>query len=114
MPLASATVKLVTAHTRYNLLTLAAAVNAAFKSPIMGATSGKELTLQADPSNGAAKIYVGDSTVADPSTTQNCGYVLLAGGTDLRRGLMDDVPFGEFYAMSDTANALLNIMISRI
>jgi len=111
--MASATVILTTAHTRYNLLTLAVAVNPAFKSAIMAASNGRELTIQWDPLN-TGKVYVGDNTVTDPSTAQNCGYVLLAGGTDLRRGLMDDIPFGEFYAMSDTASQKLNIMITRI
>lgn len=104
----SVTVTLATAHTLYHLLDLAAAIDPGFKA----LATSRELSIQSDPAN-TGKVYFGDGLTADPSTTQRCGYVLVASGTAFHRDILNSVPFTEWYAMADTASQKVNILVAK-
>ena len=104
----SVTVTLTTAHTLYNLLALAVAIDPGFASY----AAAREFSVQADPAN-TGNVYFGDSQTADASTTQRCAYKLLQSGTALHRGPVNSVPFSEWYAMADAASQKVNLMVMK-
>jgi hypothetical protein len=70
--------------------------------------SCKYLSIQSDPSNGAKKIFRGDSGVKNDGTQQ--GKTLLAGDTDVMQQTgINDVFLDQTYVNTDTNGAIFNL-----
>ena len=115
-------IRLTTAHTRYNLLTLVKAVDATFQSSKVA-----HARITFDLFGGGKKIFIGNSAVSDgsnlvdASATEDWMDKLIAGGFwdsgmftghNFTIGDRNYVDLSDVYLMSDTDAALLGVQIS--
>jgi len=95
------TLSLASHLTSYNLLTLIRAVSGYANT----APTVRELLLEADPGNAAAKVDVGGADVS----TSNFGYQLTAGQSNQYRSDRNNVPMGDIWLVSDVDAAKVDV-----
>jgi hypothetical protein len=94
-------VTLTTANTVYNLQTLVKAIDAAEPGYC------HQLTLQADIGNGEANVFIGDSTVS----SSTYGVKLPASGASNYESPFNAIDLANFYLVSDTNSAKVNVQV---
>jgi hypothetical protein len=93
-------VTLAAAGTKYQLSALLAAIDA------NAATKFRRLQLQSDPTNGAARVLVGDSNIS----TTRYGYKLLAGDFGpVYQDVVPSFPTQDMWLQADTNTTLVNV-----